>query len=292
MKNHIVVGLSFTPAEWSTGQAFFRSIGRPELSAQPLQEFGYTLDVNSEQELEKILKAWSITGLEPERPFVTWTRKYSSAELSRAPLLNLIVTEPESGEGGPRLGTQYDLGIACPRCGTGARQKSALVLDQDEVPARGEVGQTLHGELLLSSGLAGALADAGVNGAEYWSIDLFGKGQVPGWVQLLTLIEMPPLSAKTKGILRERPCPQCGRDGYFQSAEHPQELVYDRMDLEGALVPDVAFTWERFGNSRLTEPISASSFARPLLLVSPRVQRIFQARKVRGVEFIPVEIVG
>ena len=289
MKDQIVLGVSFTPAEWSAGRAFFERIGRPDLSGRPLQQFGYTLDVASAEELRRMLDAWAAVGLDPSLPFVTWTRRYSHAELLRAPLLTLVVTRLEKGDGGPSHGTRYDLSDACPRCGTGARQVSPLVVRADEVEASGDVTRTLHGEVLLSPAFAAALGKAGVTGAELRPVEPAEPGgpQIP-WVQLLAETELPPFAPETRGILREGPCPQCGRDGYFHSARHPQELVYRRSELPAGL-PDVVCTWERFGNSRLAQPFSESSFARPLFLVTPRFYQVARAEKVRGLEFVPVE---
>jgi hypothetical protein len=53
-------------------------------------------------------------------------------------------------------------------------------------------------------------------------------------------------------------------------------------------LPDVAATWELFGNSGLRTPLQKSHFAQPLLLVRPRVMHILRSAGARHIAFDPV----
>jgi hypothetical protein len=68
------------------------------------------------------------------------------------------------------------------------------------------------------------------------------------------------------------------------------EIVYSASDV-GPHRADVAWTWERFGNSKLREPLRTSSFASPLLLVKPGLLEVFRRSRVRGLEFEPINVV-
>jgi hypothetical protein len=108
---------------------------------------------------------------------------------------------------------------------------------------------------------------------------------------LIAPFELPPFDAETTGgVVREDPCPDCERDGYFGTAKSPLELRYalDPDDLEE--MPDLVSTWEHFGRSKLVEPFEESVFSQPLLLVKSRVVELLQTLKIRGLRFHPVAL--
>lgn len=214
-------------------------------------------------------------------------RTYTDRELRRSPLL-VMTPRVEKGFGGPTHGTEYDLSDACPRCGTGARQTSPLIVDGLEVSSRQSLIQTLDREFLLAPELADRLRERGISGASLLGVKSARHGFTLPWTQLLPTFEMPPMHPSSTGIERERPCPQCMRDGYFHDANHPLELAYTQSSL-GSL-PDVVHTFERFGNSGLREPFCESHFASPLILISPDLYEIFRKASVRA-SFEPVRAV-
>jgi hypothetical protein len=171
---------------------------------------------------------------------------------------------------------------------------SPLFLNPAELPGKGHIFQTVDHEKLVSLQLAQALAQAGIRGVELRPArSCKGPVELP-WVQLLAHVHLPPMAPTSRGILREDPCPLCARDGYFGSAHEPIEIEYSSSQLPPAELDELAdavYTYEYFGKSRLCEPFSDSYFARPLLLVRPGIYRVFRQLKVRGVEFIPVNIV-
>jgi hypothetical protein len=193
---------------------------------------------------------------------------YSDEELRRYRLLSLFITSAEAGMGGPTHGTEFDLSDACSECGTGARQRGALALRKADLPKNVDLFQTLDGEVLASPSLAKALEGAGLTGLELRQAVGHRDGGALDWFQLLPVSEMPPWHSSSLGYEREEPCPSCDRDGYFDDPNVPFEIVYAQDALEAA--PDISWTYERFGNSIVREDFSASHFAAPRPLLSPR----------------------
>ena len=94
------------------------------------------------------------------------------------------------------------------------------------------------------------------------------------------------MSTATRGIVRESPCVECGRDGYFDTRREPLEIIYDRDAVKDA--PDWALTYERFGNGKLNRPFRRSFIPSGRLIVSRNVTNFFLTRRIKGVEFVPV----
>ena len=211
---------------------------------------------------------------------------YSDDELRGYSLLSLFITSAETGMGGPTHGTEFDLSNACPECGTGARQQGALVLDKSELPTKVDLFQTLNGEVLVSPSLKNAVEGAGLSGLELRLAISHRDGEKLEWFQLMPASEMPPWDSSSVGYLRERPCPSCDRDGYFGDTKVPLEVAYRKDALAAAA--EISWTYERFGNSALREDFTASHFAPPRPLVSPRFLDVLRKERVRNCAFLPV----
>jgi hypothetical protein len=223
--------------------------------------------------------------------FVRQSRTVSKDEALAAPLSVLRVVRSESGYGGPRYGTRFDLDDACPECGTGARPIGDVFLKASDVPKKADVFQTLDHEYFVSDRVRDELEKSGVTGGEFHRVRAARKEEPLPWSRLVAPFELSPFDRETSGgVVREDPCPQCERDGYFGTAKSPLELRYTFGPDDLEKVPDLASTWEHFGRSKLAEPFEESVFAQPLLLVKPRVVELLQKLKVRQVEFVPVAI--
>lgn len=216
---------------------------------------------------------------------------YTKSELQAPPLLWLTLRTAERGRLSPRYGTEYDLSAACPLCGTGAIQTSPLLLNPSEIPKKGDIFQIMDHEKLVSLELARALSEAGISGLELRVAQAYkAKVDLP-WVQLLAHEQLPPMAPSSKGILREKSCHLCRRDGYFNDAYEPTEIHYKTSELDINKIPDAVYTYEYFDRSRLREPLTDSYFAQPLLLVKPKIFKVLQQQKVRGLVFQPVKII-
>ena len=204
-------------------------------------------------------------------------------------LFALIVRKQLSAVvGGPRHGTQYSMEKAGPKCGTGADQVGPLRLRRFQPPAS-DIFLTLDSEVLIRPGLGDRLRDAGVtclgdvlDAESEASLDVR---------QLRPEATLPPFSPDTRGIVRERPCPVCGRDGYYGVPNEPYRLCYGPLD-ESLASKDVLATHERFGSSVLRQPFSESVFAAPVIVVGARVAAVLKGERLRYIELQAVEMAG
>jgi hypothetical protein len=274
---------------WASIDELFRRAGRLDLSAagpSPVHNYSPTF-WDDDARLAVFRQELVSAGLEwSERQ----ERVFAAREIEQAPLLWMFLKTAERGFGGPRYGTRYDLSSACPQCGTGAIQVSPLRLNPSEIGRVRDVFQTLDHEYLISAPLAKALGEASLTGLDLRQAQSSVDSTDLSWFQLVAKNELPPLSSRTKGLIRENPCTGCGRDGYYNTVREPTALVYEFKDVETEGLPDASHTYEHFGKSVLREPFSESHLAAPLLIVKPSVYRAFRAQRVRGLSFEPVMI--
>lgn len=99
--------------------------------------------------------------------FLGWDiqRNYSERELESAELLLLKISKTFE-PAGLECGTKYDNQRACEICGSGIQQVSELILDLNTIPKNVDVARTISNEIVISSKMAGILADNGVTGYE------------------------------------------------------------------------------------------------------------------------------
>jgi hypothetical protein len=218
--------------------------------------------------------------------FETRERAFSDDELQSFPLLRLGVDAAPRGDGGSAGG--FDMSTACATCGTGAVQTEPLVLERADLPRKADIFETLAGDIVVSSRLRREFTAAALTGAELREV-LVG-GDTADWFQLIPTRELPPMHRSTRGLKRERSCPQCDRDGYFMTASEPLEIHYDRrLDVDS--LPDFTSTWERFGNSRLDERGNVVHVARPLVIIGQPVLEVLKRSDVASAIFDPVVLV-
>lgn len=291
MTDDILVVAYVGEGEYDRAQDVVAELGRDYLASPPEPGNSWDFSFDSPDLFERFMAAWVRAGFDRSEPFVRWSRTYDHSELLGAPLLHFAIDRQPKGEGGPTYGTRYDLAEACPRCGTGARQSSPLVLDARRVEKKGTITETLSRETLVSAELAGALAARGFSGVEFVPAESTHPERPLPWVQLLVRHKMPRMHPDTRGIITERQCPSCRRDGHFHTVTTPEEAVYDASGLDLERLPDFVRTWEHFGNSVLTEPFRESVLATPLVFVKPRVYEMLREHGVRGMQFTPVRLV-
>jgi hypothetical protein len=238
--------------------------------------------------MQRLLAAARKCGFSENELWVRHDRSYTAEELVTSSMLWMSVTTPNKGEGGPTTGTRYDFAHACAECGTGALQTSPLVLNLPSPPRQSDAFETRTREFVISPRFAQGLERESVSGINQQLV-VNPRGESIPWVQLLPQGTMPRLAESSRGILVEGACPTCGRDGRFHSSREPIELAYDDLDLDQ--VPDVAVTWECFGNSKRSADPLRSHFAQPLVLVKPKVLQVARDLNIRGLSFTPVRVV-
>jgi len=229
---------------------------------------------------------------------VRWSERredrFTEEELEAARLLVVWYFSPEGSIfAGPRVGTTYDMSEACERCGAGARQTSAQVVDGTELQMLEgrRAAATCYNDWLVNESLAAALAESGATGITFRGVfaafERRGHFQLP-WRQLCATQTMPPMSRQSASVYRDSPCP-CGRSGYSWKEEIPLRLVYRASDLVD--IRDVNVTWEWFGDTRFEGDVSDALFPYPLFLVTPKIWRIFRDAGVTGFDWLPIRVV-
>lgn len=285
MKTTVHVQLNFSATEWDQGRALLREVGRPDLASSPHAPFGYSLAFGSDEEFESFRSAAEAHGFPDTRYFVRRESHFTNSELLNARLLWMRSTRKPTVVGGPRHGTLYDLTAACKCCGTGAMQTSPLVVDHRQLPARQGLIQAQTGEWLISRRLLDAIVED-IRGITMWALKDARNSRDLDWVQLIADTIMPPFASGTTGVVRERACMCCDRDGYFHTATVPFEPHYRDESCNQSV--DLVATFERFGNSRLGDNLPTSHFAYPLVLVSCRLFNALRKQRTRGLGFTPV----
>jgi hypothetical protein len=162
-----------------------------------------------------------------------------------------------------------------------------LLLRRFRMP-KARICSTLDDEVLVDPPLAAAMKAGGLGGCLGDVRDATSRALLPVH-QLIPQRELPPFAPSTVGVVRERPCPACDRDGYFGIPHQPITLRYERL-AHDLIDLDLLATYERFGNSRLRDPFRKSVFAAPLYVAGEKLTDILDAERVKGIELQPVVI--
>jgi hypothetical protein len=219
--------------------------------------------------------------------------RFTEEELDSARLLLMHPNRQCEIDGGVSWGMTYDLSGACPACGTGGRQTSAVFVDGEHLAdlEGHRAGATYFFHLLVDEGLAAELESAGATGLSFGSVYAVmpDRRQVKlRWKQMRAARTLPPASPRTTGLVRDRACEVCGRNGYFQTGKHPTRLVYRASDLRE--IDDVNMSWENLGFAILEPDLRESLLSFPWTLVTPRVRRVFRDAGVTSFDWLPVHV--
>lgn len=285
MKERVIVGFNFTSDKWPNASSLFKAIGREDLAQEPEREFGYTFKFDPEG-YAKFLEEASHFGFSEKDMFVTRKRIFSTKDLLAAELLCFMTSTAPRGYSGSDLGNTYDFSLACPKCGTGAKQVPPLIFKLDGARVgKLKIFITLDSDILISPFLADYLQKNRVTGLELGEVVSFrGKQKLP-WLQIRVANQLPSMAPSSRGITRENSCSVCDRDGYFITLEEPTEIHYHRKELTNVF--DFNISRELYGNSGVRD---FRYFARPKIIVKPKVLQLFLEQGIKGVHFTPVYI--
>jgi hypothetical protein len=218
--------------------------------------------------------------------YTSWNlhRRYTKTELNAAEVFNLKIkrTFEPSGE---VCGTVYDESTACELCGSGAAQRTDLILDPRNLTRAEKSGldtaKTIADEIVVSEKFVRFFESGGFTGAEFRPVRQKAKPTVAitGWRQLYstqylvsivppTKTGVSPSEDDAKGAYR---CPR----GHTIGLNLISELWVSREDFENRKC-DLAFTRQHVGTRRgLLRPT-------PLLLISPRLWRALEEGGLKG----------
>ncbi len=229
---------------------------------------------------------------------------YTDQELDSARLLLVYTRSAVNIFGGPQLGTTYDMTNACPSCGAGAKQTSAMMIDKGEVKnlKKLRATATYYEDMIVDDGLATQLASLGLTGLSFGDVYAIAKKdeskkagtkkvaktKLP-WKQVIAAHTMPPMSPRTTGLARDPDCPTCTRNREITASGHSIRVVYRAQDLVGA--QDFNLTWEWFGQLRITKDINKTLLPYPMLLVTPKVMRVLRDAGVESFRWTPIRVI-
>lgn len=217
---------------------------------------------------------------------------YNNDDLQASLYAHIAVNRAPRGDTGPEYGTEFDYSAGCPACGTGARQVSPLRINASALSKTARIISTYADEFLVDEQLAAKIAE--VIGATALLRQVEDRRHSPlPWFQMLPTEYMPPADPSTGHRVVREQCPVCKRDG-FGYAEHCRrpEYTYRLDQVDPSTLPDLVFTWEHAGTSRLRpEGKYLANLASPNILVSRRVMNVFLENKVKAVSFVPVRFI-
>jgi len=240
----------------------------------------------------RLAKLNAILNEEDISPFTRREHIYTRKELRSASYLELSFVVRERSIA--RLyREQFDFTHACARCGCGARQVQPLRISAGGLPKSGLICQTDECVKLVAGKIHDALRAMDLKSLLLMKVESL-DGRKLDWFQLVATETLPPIAPETKGLIRDtslQACPLCGRDNHFHTATHPLELAYRQSDLAGVAPFDAAYTYECMGIGAIKARFEHSHIATGMLVVSQRVLCVFQDLKVRGVQFVPVQLI-
>lgn len=253
-----------------------------------------TLD-NDDERVSKVLALLAIYGT---KSLVIRKDIYTEDELQAAPLLVVVRWGSVDVEGGPSMGTSYDMTNACSWCGTGARQTSAMIVDNDGVRTmeKHRVGSTYAGDLLLRDEDVERLLAANVTGARFWPVSAKTKnGNLIELRRQQACIEhvMPPMTSRS-WLNRKDECTTCHRGGISTKFLQPTRFFYRPRDLVD--IQDFNLTWEWMGQiEQFKGDVKNALFPSPFPLITPKVMNLLRGKtkkeqKSQGCDFIPIWI--
>lgn len=133
--------------------------------------------------------------------FTSWKQRwtYTKAELEAAALFRFEVTAIFNGAG-EKDGTKYDEAVACPHCGSGAKQIGPLILDVRKIPTGKSFAKTIGGETVVTHQVVDLFRRNEVSGVQFHVVRAKGAKDLKpsGWYQLSVKSMNAEITAPTK----------------------------------------------------------------------------------------------
>jgi len=214
----------------------------------------------------------------------------------------IIYTAKPKGESGETCISTYNLDNACKRCGTGARLIDNLI-SKGLSSIKTHFFATLSGDFLISNELYKFLIDKGIKLKSLKKV-VDSKRKETTFYHLYTEISFPKSLPSSEGLVTERQCQVCKRNGYFNDVKIgdykkgiptvivPLKLIYQGINKDFLESSERFNTWEHFGLSNLkAEGMKVVRYARPMLIVSERIKLAFEEYKVKDAKFAEIILI-
>lgn len=200
------------------------------------------------------------------------------------------------GESGESCNSKYELKSACKECGTGAQLIDNLIAKEIS-NVKKDFFQTYDRDFLISEKLYLFLLKKEIK------LDLMHRvviknGKETNYYHLTSNFFFPKASSKTTGLRIENQCLTCHRNGYYNDVIYnetsegvkktfpPIQLVYEDIKNYFLESSEIFNTWESIGSSNLkAEGIKVIRYARPMLIVSERIKKVFEEFGVKNAIF-------
>jgi len=205
------------------------------------------------------------------------------------------------GYSGERCNSTYDLTQACKNCGTGAKLVSNLIT-KGITEVKTSFFATLSGDFLISEQLYNYLLSKGVQLTILKRVVDSKKNEL-SFYHLYTEVDFPKSLPSSEGLVTERQCPVCRKNGYYCDAKigdaakgiptviTPLRLKYEGISREFLASSDLFNTWEHLAVSNLkAEGMNVIRYARPMLIVSECLMRAFEEFRVKDAAFEEISI--
>lgn len=208
----------------------------------------------------------------------------------------ITYTGSPKGESGESCRSPYNLDTACQYCGTGAKLIDSLICRGLKNVTK-DFFLTQDWDFLVSEKFFNFLSQRGTLLGELKKVTDSKKEELP-YYHLYTEFSLPRSLQSSEGLLIDRQCTKCKRDGYFNkhtliktpdnvtTEVIPLKLKYDLSIKESMCSSDLFRTWEHFGLSNIkNEGIRVVRYARPLLVVSEQLKSYFSEFGIKQTEF-------
>lgn len=205
------------------------------------------------------------------------------------------------GYSGERCNSDYNLSEACKNCGTGAKLVGNLIT-KGITEAKISFFATTSGDFLISEELYKFLLSKGVKMTNLKKVIDSRKNELP-FYHLYTEVTFPKYLPSSEGLVIERQCPVCKKNGYYCDAKigdaakgiptiiTPLRLRYQKISKTFLESSELFNTWEHLAVSNLkAEGTNVIRYARPMLIVSERIKLTFEEYGVKNVVFEEVLI--
>ena len=199
------------------------------------------------------------------------------------------------GDSGEGLGTVYNMDNACKQCGTGYRLVGNLQVKG--VNTNNLFFDTIARDFIISESLYQALMASFIKvGNLLRVIDYKTNHELP-FYYFKPEASFPKMLPESEGITTEGQCPLCKQNGFFDQGITiknpagepegikwiPRKYKYSISDKNFLEQSDIFNTWEHFGYSNVVASGNrVVRYARPLLIVSENVKRVFESQVVKN----------
>jgi hypothetical protein len=209
--------------------------------------------------------------------------------------------EKPKGYSGERCNSTYDLSEACRNCGTGAKLIGNLIT-KGITAVKLHFFATISDDFLISEELYKFLLSNDIEISNLKKVLDSRKNELPFYF-FYAETNFPRFLPSSEGLIIERQCPACKRNGYFSDAKigdvkkgiptviTPLRLKYQGISKEFLASSELFNTWEHLGLSNLkAEGTKVIRYARPMLIVSERIKKTFEEYGVKNAVFEEVLI--